>query len=473
MPKPVVAAVILAAGGSTRFGEPKQLLSWHGRPLITHCADTAWIAGLSPVVVVTGAEANRIIPVLEDRDVRVMRNYRWQEGMSSSLSAGLAALPADVDAAIFIPVDQPLITAPFLQSLVAFWQTHGAGIVVPTLDDGQRGTPVLFARRYFPELATLTGDTGGRALFAKHADDLVAMPVSDPDILADVDTPEAYARLQEKSHASATGSGFSTVRGIVCDMDGVLWRGETPLPGLPAFFDVLHARDVGYVLVTNNSSNTPQQYVDKLAGLGITTTTDHVLNSSIAAADHLAAQATAGSTVFPIGGPGVYDALRSRGFRISEGDDVVPAGVGYVVVGWDRSLTWRKLATATLLIRGGAGFVATNPDLTFPMETGLVPGNGAQVAALQVATGVTPVVAGKPEPILYEQAMARMGTTSAETLVIGDRLDTDILGGLRLGMPAALVLSGISQREELARSPIQPTMVFENLAALVRAWQTE
>lgn len=468
MPEPVIAAVILAAGDSTRFGQPKQLLPWQGRPLIAHVADTAWIAGLTPVVVVVGAEADRIAPALAGRDVRVMRNYRWQAGMSSSLSVGVAALPPEVDAAIFLPVDQPLVTAPFLRSLVAFWREHNAGIIVPTRGDGQRGTPVLFARRFFPELATLSGDVGGRALFAKHADDLVSMPVDDPAILTDVDTPAAYARLQTQVAIKTTPYHFATVRGIVCDMDGVLWRGGAPLPGLQDFFALLDARHIGYVLVTNNSSKTPQQYVEKLAGLGIATSTEHVLNSSISAADYLATQAAPGASVYPIGGPGVYAALRAHGFRITEGDHA-----DYVVVGWDRNLTWQKLATATLLIRKGAGFIATNPDLTFPMEAGMVPGNGAQVAALAVATDVTPVIAGKPEPILYEQAMARMGTTPDETLVIGDRLDTDILGGLRLGMPTAMLLSGISQREELSTSPIRPDMIFENLAALVQAWLTE
>ena len=463
MAKPTVAAVILAAGGSTRFGAPKQLLPWQGRPLIAHIADMAWMAGLSPVVVVVGAEAERVTPALAGRDVLALRNYRWQAGMSASLSLGVAALPSSVEAAVFLPVDQPLVDARFLRSLVTHWQQRNAGIVVPLGREGQRGTPVLFTRRFFAELAQLSGDIGGRALFARYADDLVTMPVADSDILTDVDTPAAYEALLARQAASLA---WDAIKGVICDMDGVLWRGETPLPGLHDFFALLETRRIPYILATNNASKTPEQYVEKLARMGVTTTTEHVLNSATAAADYLATQAAPGAPVYPIGGPGIREALRARGFTLTDGDRA-----DYVVVGWDRGLTWQKLATATLLIRNGAGFIATNPDRTFPMEDGLVPGNGAQVAALITATDVTPVMAGKPGPLLYERALARMGTSPEATLVIGDRLDTDILGGLRLGMPAALVLSGITQADELPASPIHPDVVFDDLAALAQTWQ--
>jgi len=462
MLKPTIAAVILAAGGSTRFGAPKQLLPWQGRPLIAHVADMAWMAGLSPVIVVVGAEAEQVLPALAGREVQVLRNYRWSEGMSTSLNLGVAALPSSVEAAIFLPVDQPLVDARFLRSLVAYWQHHDAGIVVPVGREERRGTPVLFTRRFFAELAQLSGDIGGRALFAQYADALVTMPVADPDVLTDVDTPAVYEALLARQSQSLE---WGAIKGVICDMDGVLWRGETPLPGLHAFFALLEARQIGYVLATNNASKTPEQYVEKLARMGVTTTIEHVLNSATAAADYLATQAVPGAPVYPIGGPGIREALRLRGFTLTEGNRA-----DYVVVGWDRDLTWQKLATATLLIRNGAGFIATNPDRTFPMENGLVPGNGAQVAALITATDVTPVLAGKPAPLLYERALARMGTSPEETLVIGDRLDTDILGGLRLGMPTALVLSGITQADELPASPIHPDVVFDDLAALVETW---
>ncbi|MBN1249786.1 MAG: HAD-IIA family hydrolase, partial [Anaerolineae bacterium] len=461
--------------------QPKQLLDWEGLPLITHIADIAWAAGLDPVIVVVGAHAEAVGAALASRPVQIVRNYRWDEGVSTSLHVGIAAVPQNVEAAIFIPVDQPLITPQLLQALVHRSQEiarkqgkTGRGIVVPRDQSGRRGTPVLFGRTYFPELARLSGDVGGRALFEKYSGDLDYLTITDPRELTDVDTPEAYERLKRgcasstSDTSSAEALDFGQIRGLICDMDGVLWRGDAPLPGLEAFFRLIDKHNLAYVLVTNNSSRTPADYVGKLAGMGITTTPDHVLNSAIAAARYVA-DIRPGATVYAIGGPGIKDALVTHGLTYSNDDDIAEADV--VVVGWDRQLTWRKLATATRLILAGATFVGTNPDRTYPLEEALAPGNGAQTAALEAATGVRPVIAGKPSRLLYEQAMTRMGTTPETTLVIGDRLDTDILGGVRLGMPTALVLTGISQIDELQISPIRPTVVVDDLPSLVRAWE--
>lgn len=468
MAQPHVAAVILAAGGSTRFGQPKQLLAWNNKPLIAQAADVAWSAGLHPVIVVVGAHADAVIPALAARPVSIVHNYRWQEGVSSSLHVGIAALPPEVDAAIFMPIDQPLITPQLLQMYLLRWQETGAGILVPQTAEGQRGTPVLFAKRYFEELACLSGDVGGCALFARHDDDIAYLAVSDSAWMTDVDTPAAYEQLQISADAASGRLDFSRIRGLVCDMDGVLWRGQTALPGLKDFFRLIHDLDLRYTLVTNNSSRTPAYVVQKLAGMGITTTTDYVLNSAIAAARHIADRQP-GASVFAIGGPGVKDAAVTHGLDFHSEADT--EAVDYVVVGWDRDLTWVKLATATRLILAGATFVGTNPDRTFPMERALAPGNGAQTAALAAATGIDPIMVGKPAGPLYQQAMQHMHTTPETTLVLGDRLDTDILGGIRLGMPTALLLTGISQAHELDQSPIHPTTVIKDLPTLVQTWR--
>jgi 4-nitrophenyl phosphatase len=468
MPESKIAAVVLAAGGSSRFGEPKQLLTWEGRPLVAHIADIAWSAGLDPVLVVVGAAADDVLAALGDRPVQVVRNYRWEAGLSSSLSLGVAALPPDVDGALFLPVDQPLITPALLQRIVRHGRELDAGIVVPRTAEGRRGNPVFFDRAFFPELAALSGDVGGRVLLDRYPERVSYLPVEDAQLLADADTPRAYERLAAYAAAQGGTLDFSRIRGLICDMDGVLWRGSTALPGLKRFFQMIRDHHLEHVLVTNNSSRTPDQYVRKLAGMGIETTVDHVLNSAIAAARYVAEEHP-GAVVYAIGGAGVKQALETHGLVYC--DDPEVSHVDVVVVGWDRQLTWQKLATATRLILDGAAFVGTNPDRTFPMETALAPGNGAQTAALEAATDVTPVIAGKPAPLLYRQAMARMGTDPEQTLVIGDRLDTDILGGIRLGMPTALVLTGISQEDALSSSPIRPTAVFEHLPALVAAWR--
>ena len=463
-----VAAVILAAGGSTRFGQPKQLLPWEGHPLVTHVADMAWTAGFEPVLVVVGAAADEVTPLFASRPVCVVHNYRWAEGLSTSLNTAVSSLPPETDAALFVPIDQPLITPRLLQKFIETWRSTGAGIVIPRSPEGQRGTPVLFAKEFFAELATLSGDVGGRILFERHPDRISYLDVPDAKVLEDADTPETYERLVADAAAAGPALPWREIRGLICDMDGVLWRGKSGLPGIEDFFAMIEALHLEHMMVTNNSSRTPAQYVQKLADLGVTIDKDHILNSALATANYIAGRQP-GAAVYAMGGPGVREAIETYGLAYSDDDDV--AEVDFVVIGWDQQLTWKKLAAATRLILDGAQFVGTNPDLTFPLETALAPGNGAQIAAIETATGVTATVIGKPWPILYRQAMAEMGTTPDTTLVIGDRLDTDILGGIRLGLPTVLVLTGISNEEELAHSPIRPNVVLQGLPDLVRVWQ--
>jgi 4-nitrophenyl phosphatase len=257
---------------------------------------------------------------------------------------------------------------------------------------------------------------------------------------------------------------LSQMRGAVIDMDGVLWAGRQPLPGLLPFFDALRQRQVRIILATNNSSLTPDQYVAKLAGMGVEVSVDEVLTSAQATASYLQPRIGAGgASVFPIGEDGVIQALSATGFRIT---GLYETGAEYVVVGMDRGITWDKLATATLNIRAGATFVGTNPDVSLPTERGITHGNGAILAALQAATGITPTVIGKPEPIMYQQALERLGTDPDYTVAIGDRLDTDILGAVRAGLPSVLVLTGISQRADLPSAPAQPTWVLADIREL-------
>lgn len=466
-----VAGVVLAAGGSTRFGRPKQLLDWGGKPLVAHVADVALDAGLDPVIVVVGCEAERVRQALGERPVVVATNWRWEEGLSTSVQIGLAMLPPRTEAAVFLQCDQPLVGPSLIGRLVARWQETDALIVHPT-HGGRRATPVLFARPLFAELAAVRGDEGGRSLIVRYADRVATVEVEEPDLLTDVDTEGQYARLVETlEDTEPTSMGqraealLRRIRYLIIDMDGVLWRGDTPMPGLKAFFDLLRARHIGFVLATNNASKRPERYVERLARLGVTVDRDAILTSAQATAAFLAGREPEGTPVFVIGGEGLRSALSEAGFRLTE------EGARYVVVGWDPDLTWRKLARATLLIRAGAGFIGTNPDRTFPSEEGLVPGNGAQLAAIEAATGVSPLIIGKPKPWLYREAMRRMGATPHATAVIGDRLDTDIAGARRLGLPAILVLSGITQATDLARSALRPDLVCADIGELTRLWK--
>jgi 4-nitrophenyl phosphatase len=254
----------------------------------------------------------------------------------------------------------------------------------------------------------------------------------------------------------------------IIDMDGVLWEGSRALPGIGPFFVALRARGIPFVLATNNASRTPDQYVGKLAGFGISVTLGEVLTSAQATAAYLSQQrnGTTPGRVFAIGEDGVLLALREAGYELM---GLYEHGADYVVCGMDRGLSWDKLATATLNIRAGAAFIGTNPDVTLPSEHGTTHGNGAILAALQTATGVAPTIIGKPEPIMYQQALARLGSDPSRTLVIGDRLETDILGAVRAGLPSLLVLSGISRAEDLTGLPYAPTWVLPSVVELTAA----
>jgi 4-nitrophenyl phosphatase len=467
-----VAAVILAAGASTRFGRCKQLLDWKGKPLLVHVADVALHAGLDPVIAVLGCQADQTYAVLGDRSVQTLINWRWEEGLSTSVHTGLAAVPPQAEAALFLQCDQPLVSPDLLRSIVARFKETGSAIVHP-MHAGSRGTPVLFARRLFPELSAVSGDEGGRSLIARHADDVATVAVDDARELTDVDTWEDYQEIEEVDLDRPPAARLADIHHLIIDMDGVLWRGDEPMPGLPGFFAFLRQNDIEFVLATNNSSRAPEQYAAKLARFGVQVPVETILTSALVSAAYLAEVAPSGSRVYVIGEEGIQRALKEQGFALDEDGDEVHPEADYVVVGWDRDLTWEKLASASLLIHAGAGFVGTNPDTTYPTERGPVPGNGAVLAAIQTATGVEPMVTGKPEPWMYREALRRMEASPETSAMIGDRLDTDISGAARAGLTTVLTLSGITREQDVAASSIRPDLVVANIQELTRRWKEE
>jgi molybdenum cofactor cytidylyltransferase len=192
-----VAAIILAAGGSTRMGELKQLLPMVGRPLVWHTTRAVCAAGLAQVVVVLGARARAVQQALVDMAVEFTTNEVWAEGMSTSLRAGIDALRPEIAATLVVLADQPTLSPTLLRALVQRYKDTGAPVVAPFYH-GRRGNPVLFDRSVFPELLAIQGDQGGRTLFARYRANLERFETDDEAVLLDVDTPQDYAKLREQ-----------------------------------------------------------------------------------------------------------------------------------------------------------------------------------------------------------------------------------------------------------------------------------
>ena len=256
---------------------------------------------------------------------------------------------------------------------------------------------------------------------------------------------------------------LSDIRHVIIDMDGVLYCGDRPMPSLREFIAFLRERSITFILATNNSTRTPQEYADKLAGMGVPVSPDEILVSGQATARFLAREYPRGTRVHVFGMQPLRQAMVDEGFVLADED------VELVVASMDRAVTYEKLRRATLLIRRGARFIATNLDPTNPSEDGLIPGTGAMIAALEAASGVKPTAVGKPEPIMYQLAMERMGARPEATAAIGDRADTDILGGKRAGIITIGVLSGSSDRAEIEATGAD--MIFADIAHLLETWR--
>jgi HAD superfamily hydrolase (TIGR01457 family) len=256
---------------------------------------------------------------------------------------------------------------------------------------------------------------------------------------------------------------LTNITHLIIDMDGVLYLGEKPMPCLREFFLFLRERHIRFILATNNSTRTPQAYVDKLAGMGVKVSPDEILVSGQATARFLRREYPRGTRVHVFGMPSLKQAMTEAGFVLADED------VPLVVASMDREITYDKLKRATLLIRGGARFIATNLDPTNPSEEGLLPGTGSMIAALATASEIKPEAIGKPEPTMYQLGMEQMGARPETTAAIGDRVDTDILGGKRAGLTTICVLSGSSDRSEA--EAIGTDFIFDDIAHLLETWK--
>ncbi|MBD3784726.1 MAG: HAD-IIA family hydrolase [Micrococcales bacterium] len=270
---------------------------------------------------------------------------------------------------------------------------------------------------------------------------------------------------------------FGDVRALLCDLDGVVHRGGEPVPGA---VDALRRVGTPVRYLTNNASRGPDHVAGLLTGFGVTCRASSVITSAHAAAAEVARRSTGDGLVLVVGAPALERAMTAAGLRVAP-PDTAPAEVSVVVQGWGPQVCAADLAAAASAIHLGAAWVATNRDLTLPAQHGLIPGNGALVAAVATAVGHEPDVAvGKPERALYDLAVTDLGLAPEECLAVGDRLDTDILGARRAGIRSVVVLSGIVDLAAVLDAPpgLRPDAVVPHLGwvpglidGLAEAWE--
>jgi 4-nitrophenyl phosphatase len=257
----------------------------------------------------------------------------------------------------------------------------------------------------------------------------------------------------------------SHIKALILDMDGVLWKGDAPIGDLPATFNRIRERGLKFVFATNNGTKTPEEYQTKLAELGVQVDASQVLTSALGIAFMLSRKYPKGTKIFVIGENGIRVALEEKGFEILPVEGAPEAQI--FVMGIDRGISFQKVAEATLLVRAGIPFYTTNADMTFPTPRGEIPGSGSWLSVVSSATGIQPIIAGKPFPHLMELSLERLGTKKEETLVVGDRLETDIAAGQAVGCPTALVLSGVSTKTQADAWTPKMDIIAESLSSLV------
>ena len=231
------------------------------------------------------------------------------------------------------------------------------------------------------------------------------------------------------------------IKALIIDMDGVIWRKDQPIGDLAAIFQKVSNLGIKYVFATNNATNSIDTYINLLREFGVPVEKEQIVTSATATAEYLIQKHPGGGNIYVVGMDGLETTLEEYGFKISKDKPLA------VVAAMDRTLTYQKLKTATLLIRQGVPFIGTNPDRTFPSPEGLIPGAGSILAAIEAATNVQPEIIGKPKATMFLQALDYLTENAENVLVIGDRLETDIAGGQAAKCRTAVVLTGVSTLE--------------------------
>ena len=250
-------------------------------------------------------------------------------------------------------------------------------------------------------------------------------------------------------------------KGYICDMDGVIYHGNRLLDGVQEFVSWLKREGKSYLFLTNSSERSPLELKQKLARMGLEVAEENFYTSALATAKFLARQSP-GCSAFVIGAPGLFNALYEVGITMN---DVNP---DYVVVGETSNYNFESISRAVTHVRNGARLIGTNPDMTGPSENGIMPACRALIAPIELATGRSAYFIGKPNALMMRTGLRMLGVHTDEAVMIGDRMDTDILAGIETGMDTVLVLSGVTAREEIAQYPYRPTYIFDGVGDIVR-----
>ncbi len=248
---------------------------------------------------------------------------------------------------------------------------------------------------------------------------------------------------------------------FISDMDGVIYHGSRLLPGADDFVRWLENTGRKYLFLTNSSERSPRELSEKLKRMGLEIGVEHFYTSAMATASFLASQCPGGSC-YVIGEPGLINALYEAGFSIN---DVSP---DYVVVGETSSYTYDRIKHAVSLVRNGARLIGTNPDLTGPVESGIIPATGSLVAPIEMASGRKAYFTGKPNPIMMRTALHKLGCRREDTVIVGDRMDTDVISGIEAGIETILVLTGVTSEDDLKQFAYRPHYVFSSVGDIVK-----
>ena len=249
---------------------------------------------------------------------------------------------------------------------------------------------------------------------------------------------------------------FNAKKGFICDMDGVIYHGNQILPGVREFIQWLHDENKEYLFLTNNSGYTPRELNQKLARMGLDVPEEHFYTSALATAAFLREQAP-GCSVFAIGEAGLLNALYDAGITMN---DVDP---DYVIIGEGNTYNYENILKAVRLVLKGAKLIGTNSDLTGPAEDGIIPACRAMIAPIEMATGQNAYFVGKPNPLMMRTGLRILGVHSEEAVMIGDRMDTDMVAGIESGLDTVLVLSGITSRSDIKKFPYRPRLVLNGV----------